>query len=1436
MPLKSKNNSSNNSGNNLSCKSLKYFAIFSIYLILSLTFFAANAMATLNYVVSGNSGVDGFRSSDDNVKISTVSDYNISLINDNGERIPLDCDFSSHPIKCSYELDYGPSNLNDVNFKLVQDPPGTPSQRIARLVVDSIPPTFDFNVTKVNDQLIINYHGYDYAYDDTDNSLCSGFKSIIAFVDNNPYIQIINGSVNDCEITGSLAINLSGTPKSDLSIFLQAEDNVGNQYTSDETILTADFQSPIIDDDFEIISAGASVGTSGGNLNSVSITGYSGSTDMPINIIVHVEKNDLSAVYGNLASINTNPSLTPIYQNVKATCTKDSGNTTLNTCTFSNLLLKTTNANIQLDIRAVDGSGNIAEKVISKNFAVVSDPGNSLYIGPDKKHCLDGTCYTTSGINVFYLELGSGSNYSMSNVLLSFNDDRVPAFCYFNETWMCKTFYNVPLSVPNVNAQVLYPSSDNYGNSIKPISNIIQVDDQVPINTSGITSSMECPTSLDTLSLKFSASEDSPGLNVYANTSQFTTDDTQYGACIQGTDNNWDCTINIKDFYTSYSKNLGYVQIEDVAGNVYNMPYTFEVCEAKNNAVPKLISKVEQSTDLTIDRHTASLIPVKIYAPLKVTKSPNAIITNWDVDSCSARDSATGTEFTSGNNYFVTQGDAEGNNPTLAFYLGYQNAALPDGSLAVNCTLSARIRYGNMIYTKPEVETVSFTVYTENNPIGAIDSGAVQRISDTKQELRDLDNSMKIYKFIDNTLGALCDLANIIVKINGAIQTVKAAIYALCLGLSWLGIGVEIWHTIAHPLNGIDRLVQNYIWPTGTLSGLTSPVGLFVKYGCMLYTCQFYKVSGAYSMYHMTFDEGGLADRLKGDPEVNTLNNFKLNPDLQNYALAKDKNGKFISDSEGHPLFFNSNDQKYYTLDSLSGKYILSTYQQGLGLSDAGSTGIGKSNNGNNAAGSAGSSTVEVTYSNTADGKEWVLGTAPSNTYQSMGTFSGQYGSDGNLYYVDPTTANSAQFKIYADPIFSTYHVYQVDANGEKEVTNLQFTKDDINNMQNDKSIPQTQSYIYPLQNPAPRIVSGTDASQSGFDFTKPILVATTAQPSRENTLEPATFIGNANEFGSESMNLYRNSDGSYFTKVYDVRTRTDSNSPVVIISKSEASQLQSTSYYWGLGRFTPAAPTGHVVDVPTGYDTQTVSGKTLPNADKSVAYNIYNGNGINPSTYMSTASDRVINRNMQFYNDLESNDWVINPYRSVYYDSLCVPAIVYNKEKEKQIKCMYLTCLEQNSARGIPTLSCDKQYSYDSCLYIESAQHKLNPTGVSILRGFLKSALSFFVGYEIEAQFANLCSLYTSGLSGDSITKTDAGGGVVATGVPGSPGPVLGVGDDIATGQVSVVCGITGTVLRLNEIKSLLSSDGWSSIFKSDKPQDPATIHDYCAGVDYSG
>lgn len=71
-----------------------------------------------------------------------------------------------------------------------------------------------------------------------------------------------------------------------------------------------------------------------------------------------------------------------------------------------------------------------------------------------------------------------------------------------------------------------------------------------------------------------------------------------------------------------------------------------------------------------------------------------------------------------------------------------------------------------------------------------------------------------------------------------------------------------------------------------------------------------------------------------------------------------------------------------------------------------------------------------------------------------------------------------------------------------------------------------------------------------------------------------------------------------------------------------------------------------------------------------------------------------------------------MNPKDSIVLSMLtfCVPGIIYNLEKYRQIKCQYIDCLQNEVPQGIPISACDAVQSQETCKYFVGEIFKVFP------------------------------------------------------------------------------------------------------------------------------
>jgi len=172
-----------------------------------------------------------------------------------------------------------------------------------------------------------------------------------------------------------------------------------------------------------------------------------------------------------------------------------------------------------------------------------------------------------------------------------------------------------------------------------------------------------------------------------------------------------------------------------------------------------------------------------------------------------------------------------------------------------------------------------------------------------------------------------------------------------------------------------------------------------------------------------------------------------------------------------------------------------------------------------------------------------------------------------------------------------------------------------------------------------------------------------------------------------------------------------------------------------------------------------------------------------------------------------DSSTWIYDPYRSIHYATacLCLPGYVFNLEKERQLKCMYRTCLQGNAKVGLPTDTCEYAYKERECLYIESAQYKEH----GYLGGWLDSLWDTLIqnlpSIVLGLAYSATCQEYIR----DSGTMCQA---------PSEAGPLYSTRN--------VMCAVLGTATSLVELADFI--DGGFSFGDYEHTLDGT---DYCSG-----
>jgi len=867
---------------------IKHVALFSIYLIISLIFITARAFAVLNYDISGEDGVQGFArpGSDDGsdiISINTTSDGNVSFLLSDSQELPLDCVINSEnastgKFSCRYtfsDSQIDTTNLgsnNKIEFTLKQND-GSPTLKKGQIYIDGAAPRSnnpEFVIAERNGTGILFKYSFTDYYSDTqadaagpvDPSDCvASGASGIGYIELNLQGKTIMQqtiSTQNCTVSGEYYASMTGMYNDKITYYMNVEDRLGNRAESGLVELNgtdADFKAPVISNTFKIQSSGSS---------GEEINGFSTQANIESDVIITVDDAnlDVNNVYADLSSLNSNTAVNIPYKNIQGTCAKNSNDTTDTeyTCTFSNIQVRPEFANLNISITAGDIVGNVATKSLVKSVRLIDDAGTISYIGPLQEHCTSDLtqCYLKPGAQLLRVILDSSSSFNNTLINLGVDSDQTFALCKLNTTggssndkWVCNGIYKMPDS-GTVNL-FLASAYDDYGNILESDMNRnIEIDNVKPLNLSDVSAvnsnNNDCEVYGDDLVLNLKVREATPELKMYMNTTNFTTQDTQYGTCIfsdesNGSNTDWDCSLTLTDFVSSPMSAHSDLILEDLAGNQLKLPQNFSICQSSTAAVPNVISGITQGIIPNIDRKTASYISVITYVPLTFTVKNSASLIYLNVEKCTAI-GMTGLDVMGSGSYFIP---AYGTTPILALNIGHSGAQLVNGTFDVNCTITARVRTGATVYTKEQRKSIIVKVTAYNNPLGTIDNATLSQINDVKKHIRDVDSDIATFQKWEDILGKICNIAETIGKMNSLLQDVKTVLYGVCVVLKAIpasSIASDLWKAVNKPLSQFHKIVDKYIWPPGTMPTLS--IGSLVKTTCMVYTCKEYDI-GTYT-------------------------------------------------------------------------------------------------------------------------------------------------------------------------------------------------------------------------------------------------------------------------------------------------------------------------------------------------------------------------------------------------------------------------------------------------------------------------------------------------------------------------------------------------------------------------------------------------------------
>lgn len=812
----------------------KSISLFMVYLVLSLVFFIANSSAYVDGVVTGEKNVPNMRASYDITRLSLETNNDVYFRLEN-LTINMTCTEGFGVFNCNHTFSSDFKEGGEYSIVVYENDSyqGEIDHNIS-FMVDGNPPTINsFNLETSQGGLIVSYSLTDTAY--TGTNTCSGIRKISISVDG--LILYTNNVVeNTCFKSDQFFAplqNISG----EVNFYMVVEDGVGNIRESEPILLDVDFFPPFIENNLQVLN---------GN-RTVDVIGARNQVAPIVRLEFNVQEMDISNVVVDASEFSADPIRSNQYKSMTAYCNLISDST--QKCVVSGITLNPSNEIVNLYVNATDSNGNIARKTLQKTFTVVDENPVSIYLGPSEEHCFEDLCYVGNTVNKIALRLDNveadmyNSRLFLDSSFFNPNIARVPAINCNESGLSVECQFILPVNVDQTGVirtlSLLHPATDSVGNLIRgEVTKNVIVDADIPVNVTNIYSSSTCPVYGETLKLNINVTDIvSPKLFIKTNILNATEEKEFSNICRK--EDNFKCQLSISSFISSsFTENIT-IGVEDLGGNVLEIPYTLEVCEGENNVTPNFISSLEIGHVPRIDKRVATYMPVKTFIPFKPIISSNSVeILEIQHDGCYGSDYLA----------YDVQGayilNKRSENPIMVVPIGGNRELLPD-EIPVNCTLKFFMRKGNVRYLEPEEQLLYVDLESYNLELGRVDEAVQTKIDSLKGDIRSLDKKIDRGKKIHTILGFICAIAKTINFVKSVLAAVKGVVYGVAVAFAWAGS--DSWYVPT--CKGLDKIQKSLdkIWPIGKNKG----ADLFIKFGCFFYECGLCKASSLVSLFSM---------------------------------------------------------------------------------------------------------------------------------------------------------------------------------------------------------------------------------------------------------------------------------------------------------------------------------------------------------------------------------------------------------------------------------------------------------------------------------------------------------------------------------------------------------------------------------------------------------
>ena len=794
-------------------KYLQFIASFLILLVINLAIYVPAAYATINSVsVRGNDGVEGFARADDALtftasvslpssqttnqatnqtsnKTTTQSTQTIQITKDQvvlvSNNVFDSCSVSNDGTICTLKYPANgtaafQSKILPYTIKFYKDAARTQldDSRSSNFIVDNQPPQLKLEVSKGlysgQENVVVNYEIIDSACEDPAcTNICSGIKSLELHSSDNSFKQTVAINKKDCTYKSSLNIESKKFKSGKVTLIGTAIDAVNKVSPESAVAFTVDSTPPdIIENSFAIKRKGipittyspfvvgveVSVDISGNDLDTGSVTG----DFTPLNPSVADAKAACSAKKTNLFMCKWLFELTPPAQN--SVTGNVVANSTTSTSTASDATSSTTtpakNPNAII-ITASDILGNKATSTITKTLTL-DDKGpvvQSLvtsYVKGDK-------FFARRAGNVIIAAFTDASGVSEDGAILHVDGSAIPATTCTKVANSVCTWQNINFNSDQSTISIEQDTTDILLNPVSEAKKTDVVVDSKPpvVNKINVTPVGTISDSIidlfkigDKLSIVANVTEEND-LSAYGDFSRFV----EKAKRVQGTCARIDSTTQLCKWLTDAVSIEGSGQLKflfnDTVDNHVSAVQDLNVLGLEPSAPPDFWDSKVSCSPKSVDRQLGTFINQRVYCEVKLIPKVQGVSTLLISQPECKGD---GTKLVQSIEAFnVEKGSTS---PLVKITLKKDPLKINEAEL--NCSFNIISRIGDRVTKNPEKESSNLSIEFYNLPLGEVSENVQNKIDETKNDIRNLNNYIGTFKKIFDYAKKICQLWGII--------------------------------------------------------------------------------------------------------------------------------------------------------------------------------------------------------------------------------------------------------------------------------------------------------------------------------------------------------------------------------------------------------------------------------------------------------------------------------------------------------------------------------------------------------------------------------------------------------------------------------------------------------------------------------------------------